>query len=115
VGLGVLTLFPTELLLISRFGWVLAALVVAAMWGDLVLLPSMLNGLLGDLLVEKKKAADAAAAAAARLVTGKATTVASAEPDEKPSVAIDSHPPAIVPVRPPHFLVRYSPNTSARE
>ena len=116
VGLGVLTLFPTELLLISRFGWVLAALVVAAMWGDLVLLPSLLNGLLGDLLVEKKKAADAAAAAAAaRLVTGPATAVASGEPDDKPSVAIDSHPPAIVPVRPPHFLVRYSPNTSARE
>ncbi|MFN9827017.1 MAG: efflux RND transporter permease subunit [Planctomyces sp.] len=117
VGIGVLTLFPAELLLISRFGWVLAALVLAAMWGDLILLPSLLNGMLGDILVEQKRAADAAALAvvAARSASPQGATPVVMDVDVKPFVAIDSHPPAIVAVRPPHFQVRYSPNASARE
>jgi len=113
VGMGVLTLFPTELLLISRFGWVLAAMVLAAMWGDLILLPSMLNGLLGDILAEQKRVAEAAAEAE----TGSSVVLGAVEVAEevvKPTVAIDTHPPAIV-VRAPHFQVRYSPNAATRE
>jgi hypothetical protein len=113
VGIGVLTLFPTELLLISRFGWVLASLVLAAMWGDLILLPSLLNGLLGDILAEQKRTAEAVAAAAV-LQTSQPAADEAAEEVVKPTVAIDSHPPAIV-VRAPHFQVRYSPNAAPRE
>lgn len=57
IGLGMLTLYPTELLLISRFGWIMSALIFAALWGDVVLLPSLLAGRLGAILerIEKKK------------------------------------------------------------
>ncbi len=50
VGLGILTLYPVELLLISRFGWVMAALVIAAFWGDFIVLPALLAGPLGRIL-----------------------------------------------------------------
>ena len=87
------------------------------MWGDLVLLPSLLNGMLGDILVQQKQTAEAAALAelAARSANRPVTTPVVMDVDVKPFVAIDTHPPAIVAVRPPHFQVRYSPNTSVRE
>ena len=47
VGIGLLVLFPADLLLISRFGWLMASLIGAALIGDLVLLPSLLVGPLG--------------------------------------------------------------------
>lgn len=50
IALGMLALFPVELLLISRFGWIMAALVAAALWGDAVLLPALLAGPLGAVL-----------------------------------------------------------------
>ncbi|TWT50006.1 MMPL family protein [Thalassoglobus neptunius] len=50
VGVGLLVLFPAELLLISRFGWLMATLIGAAFIGDMVLLPCMLVGPLGILL-----------------------------------------------------------------
>lgn len=50
IALGMLALFPVELLLISRFGWIMAALVAAALWGDSVLLPALLAGPLGAIL-----------------------------------------------------------------
>ncbi len=57
IGIGMLTLYPTELLLISRFGWIMSGLIFAALWGDVVLLPSLLAGRLGAILerIEKKK------------------------------------------------------------
>ncbi|MCA9062687.1 MAG: MMPL family transporter [Planctomycetaceae bacterium] len=58
IGLGMLALLPVELLLISRFGWIMAALIGAALIGDVVLLPSLLSGILGKLLensIEKRK------------------------------------------------------------
>jgi hypothetical protein len=45
-----LALMPVDLLLISRFGWIMAALVAAALWGDAVLLPALLAGPLGAVL-----------------------------------------------------------------
>ncbi len=53
VGIGLLVLFPAELLLISRFGWLMALLIGAAFVGDMVLLPCMLVGPLG-ILIERR-------------------------------------------------------------
>ena len=47
VGLGLFVLFPAELLLISRFGWLMAAMIATALFADLVFLPSLLAGRLG--------------------------------------------------------------------
>uniref|UniRef100_A0A7C2P317 Membrane transport protein MMPL domain-containing protein n=1 Tax=Schlesneria paludicola TaxID=360056 RepID=A0A7C2P317_9PLAN len=49
VALGLLVLVPAELLLISRFGWLMAAMVGVAMLGDIVLLPQILASPLGRL------------------------------------------------------------------
>ncbi len=50
VGLGLLMLYPTELLLVSRFAWLMAALIGAALAADIVLLPALLGGSLGALI-----------------------------------------------------------------
>lgn len=50
VGLGLLMLAPADLILISRFGWLMAALICGAMISDLVLTPSLLAGPLGIIL-----------------------------------------------------------------
>lgn len=82
VGLGMLTLSPVELLLISRFGWVMAALVAAAFWGDYIVLPALLAGPLGKLLtVSSEAAAD--------------------EPHAEPNTLLT---PASVELKAPHFL-----------
>ena len=47
VGLGLLMLAPAELLLISRFGWLMAALIGAALIANVVLLAALLSGPLG--------------------------------------------------------------------
>ena len=55
VGVGLLVLCPAELLLISRFGWLMAALIGAAFIGDIVVLSCMLVGPLGALVEIKVK------------------------------------------------------------
>ena len=52
-----MTLYPVELLLISRFGWIMCGLIFAALWGDVILLPSLLAGPLGSILekMEQKR------------------------------------------------------------
>ena len=50
VGLGMIALLPAELLLISRFGWMLAALIFAALISDIIFLPALLAGPLGNLI-----------------------------------------------------------------
>lgn len=55
VGIGLLVLLPAELLLISRFGWLMAALIGSALLGDLLLLPAMLMGWMGALLEHRIK------------------------------------------------------------
>lgn len=47
IGIGMLALYPVELLLISRFGWIMAGMIFAALWGDVILLPALLAGPLG--------------------------------------------------------------------
>lgn len=50
VGLGMLALLPADLLLVSRFGWIMAALIFTALIADIVFLPALLGGLLGNLI-----------------------------------------------------------------
>ena len=49
VAIGLLVLVPAELLLISRFGWLMAAMIGVALLGDIVFLPQLLAGPLGRL------------------------------------------------------------------
>jgi len=55
VGGGLLMLAWADLLLVSRFGWLMASLVGAALIGDLVLLPALLAGPLGSMLLKKPR------------------------------------------------------------
>jgi predicted RND superfamily exporter protein len=50
VSLGLLMLLPADLILISRFGWLMSALLGAASLSDLVLTPALLAGPLGYLI-----------------------------------------------------------------
>jgi predicted RND superfamily exporter protein len=50
---GLLCLMGSELLLVSRFGWLMAALVLAALIGDVIYLPTLMAGALGK-LIEKQ-------------------------------------------------------------
>lgn len=57
VGGGLLMLAWADLLLVSRFGWLMASLVGTAFVGDLVLLPALLAGPLGTQLLKKQRSA----------------------------------------------------------
>ena len=59
-GIGLLMLAPTELLLVSRFGWLMASLIGAALVADLIFLPALLAGPLGALIVSTVARAKAA-------------------------------------------------------
>ena len=50
IALSLLLLYPAELLLISRFGWVLAALLAVAWLSSVVVLPALLAGPLGRVI-----------------------------------------------------------------
>ncbi len=50
VAIGLLMLFPAPLLMISRFGILMAALVAAALIADIVFLPALLAGWLGTII-----------------------------------------------------------------
>lgn len=50
VGIGLLMLYPAELLLISRFGWLMASLIGTALIADVVFLPALLAGPLGAII-----------------------------------------------------------------
>lgn len=50
VGVSLLMLFPASLLLISRFGWVMATMLGAALAANVVILPVLLSGRLGALM-----------------------------------------------------------------
>jgi hypothetical protein len=60
ISLAMLMLIFTDLLLVSRLGWMLAAAVFAAMLADLVLTPALLAGPMGGLIersVQRRMAA----------------------------------------------------------
>ncbi|MSR59012.1 MAG: hypothetical protein EXS05_15430 [Planctomycetaceae bacterium] len=50
VSIGLLMLYPSDLVLISRFGWLMAALLAAASVSDLILTPALLAGPLGYII-----------------------------------------------------------------
>lgn len=50
VGIGLMMLYPAELLLIHRFGWLMAALIGTALIADVVFLPALLAGPLGHFI-----------------------------------------------------------------
>ncbi len=91
VGLGMLALLPTELLLISRFGWIMAALIFAALAADVFLLPALLAGPLGTLIQRSVQRRTGSAPQADILSAGHP------EHSGPPSASISSPPP--VPVR----------------
>lgn len=64
VGTGLLVLLPADLLLISRFGWLMAAMIGTALLADLVLLPALLTWKLGEMIMQADAAAQEAAAEA---------------------------------------------------
>jgi uncharacterized protein len=55
LALGMLMLYPSELLLVSRFGWLMAAIIAVAIAGDIVFLPALLGGSLGTILIRGVK------------------------------------------------------------
>ncbi len=52
VGIGLLMLYPANLLLISRFGWLMASLIGAALVANVIFLPALLAGPLGMVLMK---------------------------------------------------------------
>jgi len=90
IGFGMLTLYPVELLLISRFGWIMCGLIFAALWGDVILLPSLLAGRLGSILerVEKKKRTkgDSSGGPFSDAPDGRPATAAHENPSREPTM-----------------------------
>lgn len=78
VGIGLLMLAPAELLLISRFGWLMASLIGAALIADIVFLPALLAGPLGYII--ERGILNAQARAAAKASPEPATAGTSPEP-----------------------------------
>ena len=66
LALGMLMLYPSELLLVSRFGWLMAAIIAVAVAGDIVFLPALLGGTLGTILMKGVQRQQDVAAAKAK-------------------------------------------------
>ncbi len=94
VGIGLLVLLPADLLLISRFGWVMASLIAAALIGDLVLLPSLLVGPLG-MIIERR-------------VTGRVALTAEVAEVEKDNFE------SVKPAPAPHFKITARPRKHSK-
>ncbi|MFH1301200.1 MAG: MMPL family transporter [Planctomycetota bacterium] len=73
VGISLAMLYPAELLLVSRFGILMFALITAALLADIIFLPALLAGPLGSLIVASLKKEKATAANVPLLQEGKAT------------------------------------------
>ncbi|RLS59380.1 MAG: hypothetical protein DWH91_00270 [Planctomycetota bacterium] len=48
IALAMIVLYPSDLVMISRFGWLMSALTFAAYFGNAVILPAMLKGPMGS-------------------------------------------------------------------
>ncbi len=55
LAVGMLMLYPADLVLVSRFGWLMAAIIAVAVAGDIVFLPALLGGWLGTLVIKTVK------------------------------------------------------------
>lgn len=56
VGIGLLVLCPAELSIVSRFGWMMSSMIGAALVADLILLPALLAGPLGTMIMHTEHA-----------------------------------------------------------
>jgi len=83
VSIGLLMLAPAELLLIHRFGWLMAALIAAALVADVVFLPALLAGPLGSVLERTNRN---------RTKSDGATPQPVAEPEQAAPQAVASEP-----------------------
>lgn len=105
VGIGMLALYPVELLLISRFGWIMAGMIFAALIGDAILLPALLAGPLGAVLEKVNRSkqdipsagaggadSSAAAATSTQKTTAAGENAAAATPVSTESGARTSRP-----------------------
>ena len=68
ISLAMLVLAPSDLVMISRFGWLMASLIAAAYVGDVVLLPVMLRGTLGSRIEKAVREEQRRAALAAQTI-----------------------------------------------
>lgn len=96
ISLAMLVLYPCDLVMISRFGWLMAALIAAAYIGDVILLPVMLRGALGQ-RIEKAVHAELAAARAAE--------EAAAQEALELQLAVPEEPQPLEVVPPPHLTL----------
>ncbi len=103
VGIGLLVLWPAELTLISRFGWLMAAMVAMALLGTLIWLPALLGGWFGTVIInqERKRQARLESEAALAAASKEAEAVAAlAAMDTAP---VEEKEVARKPVPEPHF------------
>ncbi len=73
VAISLAMLYPAELLLVSRFGILMCALITAALLADIIFLPALLAGPLGTMIVNSLKKEDAASEKQPLLQEGKET------------------------------------------
>ncbi len=99
VALGLLVLVPAELLLISRFGWLMAAMIGVALLGDIVLMPQLLAGPLGYLFEPRQTPESEPAPAVISPIGPQVVSIPDAP---TPGVATS----ATEGIRPPHFAPR---------
>ena len=87
VGTGLVVLLPADLLLISRFGWLMAAMIGTALFADLVLLPALLSWKLGEMIMRVDAAAQEAAADAPFPQTPGSNSLSVTEADDSEALA----------------------------
>lgn len=100
ISLAMLVLYPCDLVMISRFGWLMSALIAAAYVGDVILLPVMLRGALGQ-RIEKAVLAELKLTLAEE---PQAPTPPPTAPIEL-QVAIEEEPQALAVIPPPHLAI----------
>ena len=88
IGFGMVALYPVELLLISRFGWIMAGMIFAALWGDVILLPALLAGPLGAVIeaVEKRRNVKIVPSTSVQLETSTEANSEEANSEQAPAI-----------------------------
>jgi hypothetical protein len=79
VSVGLIMLYPSELILISRFGWLMTVLLAAASISDLILTPALLAGPLGYIIERSVRGIPAEAETDQRVATQLAPRVEARE------------------------------------
>ena len=94
IGVGLLMLYPAELLLVSRFGWLMAALIGTAFVADAVLLSALLAGPLGLVLEHamQLRSSDVASTRSAATTERATAETAASGPHFLASIPPSQHP-----------------------